>query len=71
MEDVWKPASVRCGLEPRPHEFRHSFVTHMRAAGVDDADLAAITGHTVLTMLRGYSHSLGRSFETVRKAVGE
>jgi hypothetical protein len=43
----------------------------MRAAGVNDADLAAITGHSVLTMVSRYSHSLGRSFEDVRRAVGQ
>lgn len=67
---VWKPAVRRAELDPRPHEFRHSFVTLMRAAGVPDADLAAITGHSVLTMVGRYSHSLGRSFDQVREAVG-
>lgn len=68
---VWVPAQRAAGLDARPHELRHSFITHMRAAGVDDADLAAITGHTVMTMVSRYAHSLGRSFEAVREAVGQ
>lgn len=68
---VWAPARRVTGSDARPHEYRHSFVTHMRAAGVDDADLAEITGHTVLTMVTRYAHSLGRSFDVVREAVGQ
>jgi integrase len=58
------------GFDPRPHEFRHSYVSHMRAAGVYDADLAAITGHTVETMVGRYSHPTGQSFGRVRDIVG-
>lgn len=70
LKDVWAPAQARCGLDPTPHEFRHSVVSHMRAAGVNDEDLAKIMGHSVSTMIRGYSHSLGRSNDVFRKAVG-
>lgn len=38
--DVWYPAQERSGLDIRPHEMRHSWVSHLRAAGVNDADLA-------------------------------
>lgn len=68
--DVWGRAREATGVDARPHEFRHSFITHMRAAGVNDADLAQITGHTVATMIGRYSHALGQSFEAVRGAVG-
>jgi integrase len=61
--------AVSEGLDPRPHEFRHSYVSHMRAAGVYDADLAAITGHTIGTMVGRYTHALGRSFEQVRGLI--
>jgi integrase len=67
--DVWKPAQSASGLDIRPHECRHSFVTHLRAMGVDDADLAAIVGHRIETMLARYTHSLGGSFDSVRKAI--
>lgn len=55
---------------PTPHEFRHSYVSLMRAAGVDPADLASWTGHTVLTATQHYTHSTGQSLELGRKAVG-
>jgi integrase len=32
---VWYPAQRASGLLLRPHDFRHSFVSHMRAAGID------------------------------------
>jgi site-specific recombinase XerD len=68
--DVWKPAQEASGIDVRPHEMRHSFVTHLRAAGVDDADLAAMAGHRVETMLSTYTHALGRSFDRVREVIG-
>ena len=68
--DIWKPAQEASGLDIRPHECRHSYVTHLRAAGVNDADLAEIAGHRVETMLARYTHAVGGSFEAVRAAVG-
>jgi integrase len=49
---------------------RHSYVTHLRAARIDDADLAAIAGHTVQTMIGHYTHALRRSFDQVRQVIG-
>lgn len=68
--DLWKPAQEASDLDIRPHECRHSYVTHLRAAGVNDADLAEIAGHRVETMLARYTHSLGQSFGPIRKVVG-
>ncbi|HSS42065.1 MAG TPA: tyrosine-type recombinase/integrase [Solirubrobacterales bacterium] len=68
--DLWKPAQEASGLDIRPHECRHSYVTHLRAAGVNDADLAKIVGHRVETMLARYTHPIGQSFGFVRQAVG-
>lgn len=68
--DVWKPTQLASGLDIRPHECRHSFVTHLRAVGVDDADLAKIVGHRIETMLARYTHALGESFDQVRGAIG-
>ncbi|HXS45979.1 MAG TPA: tyrosine-type recombinase/integrase [Solirubrobacterales bacterium] len=65
--DLWKPAQKASGLDIRPHECRHSYVTHLRAAGVNDADLAEIAGHRVETMLARYTHAVGQSFEAVRR----
>jgi integrase len=68
--DVWKPTQEASGLDIRPHECRHSYVTHLRAVGVNDADLAEIVGHRVETMLARYSHALGKSFMAVKKVIG-
>jgi len=68
--DIWKPAQTASGLDIRPHECRHSYVTHLRAAGINDADLAEIAGHRVETMLARYTHAVGESFARVRGAIG-
>jgi integrase len=68
--DVWKPTQEASGLDIRPHECRHSYVTHLRAAGVNDADLAEIVGHRVETMLARYTHAVGKSFARVCGAIG-
>lgn len=67
---VWVPRSERRALTPTPHEFRHSYVTHLRAAGIDDADLARVAGHTVDTMISVYTHALERSHEAIRGVIG-
>jgi integrase len=68
--DVWYPAIKATGMACTPHEFRHSYLSLLRADGVDDADLAAIAGHTVETMIGHYTHALGRSFDRVRELIG-
>lgn len=68
--DVWVPGREVAGIDIRPHECRHSYVSLMRAAGLDPADLAAMAGHTVETATKTYTHALGRSFDAARKAVG-
>jgi integrase len=68
--DVWKPTQRASGLDMRPHECRHSYVSHLRAAGVNDADLAEIAGHRVETMLARYTHPTGGIFGTVRSEIG-
>jgi integrase len=67
--DLWRPAREASGLDIRPHECRHSYVTHLRAAGVNDADLAEIAGHRVETMLARYTHPRRTSFGAVRRAI--
>lgn len=68
--DIWKPTQQRSGIDIRPHECRHSYVTRLRVAGINDADLAEITGHRVETMLARYTHATGQSFHAVRDVVG-
>jgi integrase len=68
--DVWKPTQEAASLDIRPHECRHSYVTHLRVAGVHDADLAEVAGHQVVTMLAQYTHAVGASFEPIRRTIG-
>ena len=70
-EQVWEPGREVAGSDIRAHEMRHSYVSQLRAAGVDVADLADAAGHTVDTATRRYTHALRRSFDEIRKAVGE
>jgi integrase len=67
--DLWKPAQEASGLDIRPHECRHSYVTFLRAAGANDADLAEIAGHRVETMLARYTHATGLSFSAIREVI--
>jgi integrase len=69
--DVWKPTQESAGLDIRPHECRHSYVTHLRAKGENhDADLAGIVGHRVQTLLARYTHAIGGCFSAVRNEIG-
>jgi integrase len=68
---VWAAGREVTGSDIRPHEMRHSFVSLMRAAGVDPADLADVAGHSVQTATATYTHAMNRSFDDMRKAVGE
>ena len=58
------------GLECTPQDFRHSYVSNLSASGIDVADLADISGHSVETAQQRYRHALGRSFEQVRQTIG-
>jgi integrase len=68
--DLWHPTQKASGLDIRPHECRHSYVTHLRAAGINDADLAEIAGHRVETMLARYTHPVGNGLGAVRSVIG-
>ena len=67
---VWAPACEAAGIEPTPHELRHSWVTNLRAAGVDPADLADVAGHSVQTATTRYTHPLRRSHGQIQSLVG-
>jgi hypothetical protein len=69
--DVWKPTQEASGRDIRPHECRHSYVTQLRAAGVNDPDLAEVAGHRVETMLARYTHAVGESFGPIRAEIGK
>lgn len=67
---IWTPTVNATGLWVTPHDFRHTWISELLAAGVDPSDVADMAGHSVATMFGRYTHSLGRSFEAARKAVG-
>ena len=67
---VWIPACRVAGMDPTPQEFRHSWVSHLRAAGVDGADLAEIAGHSEAVADGVYRHALRRSFDQIRQVIG-
>lgn len=67
---VWVPARDRAGITATPHDFRHSWVTHLAAAGVDAADLAEMAGHSEQVAARVYTHALRRSFDQVKAVIG-
>jgi integrase len=61
---------VDAGKDVTPQDFRHSWVTHMRAAGIDPADLGQVAGHSIQVATTCYTHALGRSDDRIRAVVG-
>jgi site-specific recombinase XerC len=69
--DVWKPTQEASDLDIRPHECCHSYVTHLRAADVNDADLAEITGHRVEMILARTRMPWGRALDRLEGSSGK
>lgn len=68
---VWNPARDAAGMAgATPHGLRHSYISNLRAAGVDPADLADFAGHSLETANAVYTHALHKSHDAVRQAVG-
>jgi integrase len=61
-ERVWYPAFRRAGLRPiSPHHARHTFASHLIAAGADVVEVAAMLGHADPGVtLKIYSHAFAR-----------
>jgi hypothetical protein len=57
-------------VDRAPHAFRRSSISRMRAAGIEPAELAAMSGDTVDTATKHYTHAVGRSFDAAHRAVG-
>lgn len=69
--EVWARAWRTSGVDATPQEFRHIYISLMRAAGVHDAELAKIAGRSVQTMFGRYTRPTRESFETVRESSVE
>lgn len=67
---VLNPARKASGVDARPKDMRTSYVSYMRAEGIDKADLAAATGHSVQTQEGSYLQALGRSDDEIRSVIG-
>jgi integrase len=68
--DLWNPTRKLAGLDPTPHECRHSWCSHLRAAGIDGTDVADMAGHSKAVADARYVHALRRSGDAVRQALG-
>jgi integrase/recombinase XerD len=73
VEQLVRGLGQRCAIPDRvhPHLFRHSFVTHMLAQGMNPVQLAVIVGHTSLDMIQQvYSHlSPTDAYEAMSRAL--
>jgi integrase len=67
--DAWKPTQEASDLNIRPHECRHSYITHLRAIGINDADLAEIAGHRGRDDASPVHAPVGESYGRVRRAL--
>jgi integrase len=52
----WKQVLHDCGIRyRRPYTTRHTFVSHALQSGMEEIQLAAITGHTLAVMIGNYA----------------
>ena len=63
-------ATVRLGLPTiRTHDLRHTSLTLLRAAGIDEATRMARAGHSTTTNARRYAHTLAAADEAAAAAL--
>ena len=57
IDQVWKKALVRAGIKDlRFHDLRHEATSRFVEAGLSDQEVASITGHKSMQMLKRYTH---------------
>lgn len=57
VENVWRRSVARAGLEDfRFHDLRHEATSRLFERGLNPMQVAAITGHKTLQMLKRYTH---------------
>lgn len=57
------------GRDVVPHDFRHSWVTHLRGGNRPRRPRCG-AGHTVETATARYTYALGRSDDRIRQVIG-
>lgn len=68
--DIWYPTQRAAGIDPRPHELRHSWLSYlMGKPGVNFPDLADMGGNDLQTMIEHYAHATNRSLDEVRRLL--
>jgi len=61
LERVWRRTLNACGIRYRKlYSQRHTFLSHMLAAGNSPADVASIAGHRLDELLKTYAKPTGR-----------
>lgn len=57
VKRAWRNATARAGIDDlRFHDLRHEATSRLFERGLDTMEVAAVTGHKTLTMLRRYTH---------------
>jgi integrase len=66
VENVWRRAVARAGLEDlRFHDLRHEATSRLFERGLNPMQVAAITGHKTLQMLKRYTHLRAENLATL------
>lgn len=66
LTSVWKPIKEQLGFEHTPHECRHTGISLMTMAGIDERLLKKIVGHSTGDITDRYRHS---DIETLVNAI--
>jgi integrase len=76
--DVWEPAAEKAGTNFTVYDLRHTFISHLVAAGVPAVEVAAYAGHSTRqlgeldnTTTRIYQHPTGEYREAALEAIGQ
>lgn len=56
FKDIWFEVAKRAGVDGRPYDFRHTFITHAIAQGLNPAAVGMITGTSLEMIEKVYLH---------------
>lgn len=54
--DVWRPVTKECGIQARPYDLRHTFVSQLIHDGASVVEVAKQAGHSPVMTLSRYAH---------------